>query len=106
MDARNTSGLIITTPTDREIVLTRSFAAPRGLIFEAWTTPEHVRRWWGCDKAAMTVCEIDLRVGGSWRYVLSANGEEHGFQASIAKSSRRRAWSTPTSMSRCLSMVR
>jgi uncharacterized protein YndB with AHSA1/START domain len=79
MDARNTSGLIITTPTDREIVLTRSFSAPRGLVFEAWTTPEHVRRWWGCDKAAMTVCEIDLRVGGSWRYVLSANGEEHGF---------------------------
>ena len=48
MDARNTSGLIVTTPTDREIVLTRSFAAPRGLVFEAWTTPEHVRQWWGC----------------------------------------------------------
>lgn len=43
MDARNTSGLVITTPTDREIVLTRSFPAPRKLAFEAWTTPEHVR---------------------------------------------------------------
>jgi uncharacterized protein YndB with AHSA1/START domain len=80
MDARNTSGLIITTPTDREIVLTRSFDAPRGLVFEAWTTPEHVRRWWGCGGSPMTVCDIDLRVGGAWRYVVSApNGEEHGF---------------------------
>jgi uncharacterized protein YndB with AHSA1/START domain len=79
MDARNTSGLIITTPTDREIVLTRSFDAPRSLVFEAWTTPEHVRRWWGCGDFPMTVCEIDLRVGGAWRYVIGANGEEHGF---------------------------
>ena len=74
------SGLIVTTPTDREIVLTRSFAAPRGLVFEAWTTPEHVRHWWGCRDFPMTVCEIDLRVGGAWRYVVSASdGDEHGF---------------------------
>jgi uncharacterized protein YndB with AHSA1/START domain len=80
MDARNTSGLIITTPTDREIVLTRSLDAPRSLVFEAWTTPEHVRRWWGCGDFPMTVCEIDLRVGGAWRYVISGpNGDEHGF---------------------------
>lgn len=80
MDARNTSGLVITTPTDREIVLTRSFDAPRKLVFEAWTKPEHVRRWWGCSDFPMTVCEIDLRVGGAWRYVMSApSGDEHGF---------------------------
>jgi uncharacterized protein YndB with AHSA1/START domain len=78
MDARNTSGLIITTPTDREIVLTRSFAAPRSLVFEAWTTPEHVRHWWGC--SPLVICEIDLRGGGAWRYVMRLqNGEEHGF---------------------------
>ncbi|MBZ0148552.1 MAG: SRPBCC family protein [Pseudorhodoplanes sp.] len=78
MDARNTSGLIITTPTDREIVLTRSFAAPRGLVFEAWTKPKHITQWWGC--WPLVVCEIDLRVGGAWRYVMrTPNGEEHGF---------------------------
>jgi uncharacterized protein YndB with AHSA1/START domain len=79
MDAR-TSNLIITTPTDREIVLTRSFDAPRKLVFEAWTKPEHVKRWWACDTATITVCEIDLRVGGAWRYVMRlADGHEVGF---------------------------
>jgi len=80
MDTRNIFGLVITTPSDREIVLTRSFDAPRKLVFEAWTQPEHVKRWWGCQSSSMTVCEIDLRVGGAWRYVLRAlNGDEHGF---------------------------
>lgn len=81
MDARNTSKLVITTPTDTEIVLRRTLNAPRDLVWEAWTKPEHVRRWWtGCDDMTMTVCEMDLRVGGAWRYVLrSPDGEEHGF---------------------------
>ena len=80
MDARNTESLVITTPTDREIVLTRSFNAPRKLVFEAWTRPEHVRRWWSCDAATITVCDIDLRVGGTWHYVMRLpGGEEVGF---------------------------
>ena len=60
-----------TTPSDREIRLTRLFDAPRHLVFEAMTKPEHVRRWWGCldDRYSVTVCEIDLRPGGAWRFV-------------------------------------
>jgi uncharacterized protein YndB with AHSA1/START domain len=59
------------TPSDREIVLTRLFDAPRGLVFEAMTRPEHVRRWWGCldERYSVTTCEIDLRLGGAWRFV-------------------------------------
>jgi uncharacterized protein YndB with AHSA1/START domain len=60
-----------TTPSDREIVLTRLFDAPRALVFEAMTKPEHVKRWWGIldDEHSLPVCEIDLRVGGKWRWV-------------------------------------
>lgn len=60
-----------TTPSDREIVLTRLFDAPRRLVFEAMTKPEHVKRWWGIldDRYSVPVCEIDFRVGGSWRFV-------------------------------------
>ena len=60
-----------TTPSDREIVLTRLFDAPRRLVFDAMTRPEHVRRWWGLcdDRYSVTVCDIDLRPGGAWRWV-------------------------------------
>jgi uncharacterized protein YndB with AHSA1/START domain len=60
-----------TTPSDREIVLTRLFDAPRRLVFEAMSKPEHVKRWWGIldDRYSVTVCEIDLRPGGAWRFV-------------------------------------
>jgi uncharacterized protein YndB with AHSA1/START domain len=56
---------------DREIILTRLFDAPRRLVFDAMTKPEHVRRWWGIldDKHSVPVCEIDLRPGGAWRFV-------------------------------------
>lgn len=60
-----------TTPSDREIRLTRLFDAPRHLVFEAMTKPEHVKRWWGClgEGYSVPVCEIDLRPGGAWRFV-------------------------------------
>ena len=60
-----------TTPSDTEITLTRLFDAPRELVWEAMTKPEHVRRWWGCldERYSVPVCEIDLRVGGRWRFV-------------------------------------
>lgn len=68
----------MTMPSDREIVITRVFNAPRSLVFEAWTTPEHVRRWYSAEP--LGVCEIDLRVDGRWRYVMRApDGGEHGF---------------------------
>ena len=70
-----------TTPSDREIVLTRLFDAPRRLVFDAMTKPEHVRRWWGIldDKHSVPVCEIDLRPGGAWRFV--GRGPEGDFPA-------------------------
>ena len=67
---KNTGTLKVTTPTDREIVLTRVFDAPRRLVFEALTTPELVKRWLlGPPGWTMPVCEIDLKVGGAYRYV-------------------------------------
>lgn len=67
MSARNK--LVITTPSDLEIAMTRAFDAPRALVWETFTRPEHVRQWWGCKHLEVTVCEIDLRVGGAYRYV-------------------------------------
>ena len=67
---RNAGALEITTRGDREIVMTRTLAAPRRLVFDAFTKPELVRQWLlGPDGWTMPVCEIDLRVGGSYRYV-------------------------------------
>jgi uncharacterized protein YndB with AHSA1/START domain len=77
MDAR-TNPLTITTPSDLEIVMTRSFDAPAKLVFDCLTKVEHVRRWWGCAQAASSF-DIDLRVGGKWRFVLMMGEREHGF---------------------------
>jgi uncharacterized protein YndB with AHSA1/START domain len=69
--AANSESFVVTTPSDLEIRLTRLFDAPRQLVFEAMTKPEHVRQWWGSlrDGYSMPVCEIDLRVGGKWKFV-------------------------------------
>jgi uncharacterized protein YndB with AHSA1/START domain len=64
------SGLGLSLVGDRDLILTRSFRAPRPLVWDAWTQPQHVQRWFGCGDRPMTDCTIDLRVGGSWRYVL------------------------------------
>ena len=61
--------LTVTLPSDLQIVITRSFRAGPRAVFTAWTTPKHVRRWWGSPEAPLVVCDIDLRVGGRWRYV-------------------------------------
>jgi uncharacterized protein YndB with AHSA1/START domain len=66
--------------SDREVLITRMFRAPRRVVFEALTKPEHVKRWYGVRVLTMERCEIDLRPGGTWRYVLRASdGTEHGF---------------------------
>ena len=67
----NSSTFTVSTPSDREIRLTRLFDAPRALVFEAMTRPEHVREWWGRlgDGYSVPECEIDLRPGGRWRFV-------------------------------------
>jgi uncharacterized protein YndB with AHSA1/START domain len=64
----------LTLPSDRQILITREFDAPKHLVYKAWTTPELVRRWWNANRGEVTVCEIDLRVGGKWRYVMVAHG--------------------------------
>lgn len=69
-----------TMPSDTEIRMTREFDAPAALVFEASTRPEHIRRWWGLRDHEMTVCDIDLRPGGAWRWVLrDREGNEVGF---------------------------
>jgi uncharacterized protein YndB with AHSA1/START domain len=67
----NRDSFKVTTPSDQEIRMTRLFDAPRALVFEAMTRPEHVRQWWGRlgDGYSVPVCEIDFRVGGKWRFV-------------------------------------
>jgi uncharacterized protein YndB with AHSA1/START domain len=67
----NSDTFKVTTPSDREIRLTRLFDAPRHLVFEAMTKPEHIKRWWGClgEGYSVPVCEVDLRPGGAWRFV-------------------------------------
>ena len=70
----------VTLPRDEQILITREFDAPRHLVYEAMTTPELVKRWWNAKRGEVTVAEIDLRVGGTWRYVMvSDDGFEVGF---------------------------
>jgi len=70
----------VTLPSDEEILITREFDAPRHLVYRAWTTPELVMRWWSGQRGAMKIADIDLRVGGMWRYVMEANG---GFEVAF-----------------------
>ena len=69
--AGNSESFTVTTPSDQEIRMTRLFNAPRHLVFDAMTKPEHVVQWWGRlgEGYSVPVCEIDLRVGGRWRFV-------------------------------------
>jgi uncharacterized protein YndB with AHSA1/START domain len=70
----------VTLPTDEQILIRREFDAPRHLVYKAWTTPELVKRWWHANRGEVTEVEIDLRVGGKWRYVMIADdGTEVGF---------------------------
>ncbi|MBV9001352.1 MAG: SRPBCC family protein [Solirubrobacterales bacterium] len=70
----------VTLPTDEQILVTREFEAPKHLVYKAYTTPDLVKRWWHANRGEVTLIEIDLRVGGRWRYVMSArSGPEVGF---------------------------
>ena len=70
----------VTLPSDTEILITREFDAPRDLVYKAWTTPELVKQWWSGKRGEMQLAEIDLRVGGMWRYVMIAQG---GFEVAF-----------------------
>jgi uncharacterized protein YndB with AHSA1/START domain len=73
--------LSVTTPSEREIVMTREFDAPRNLVFEAHTSCEHMSRWWGPRKYEFASCDIDFRPGGKWRIVhRGPDAEEYAFR--------------------------
>jgi uncharacterized protein YndB with AHSA1/START domain len=79
--ATTTSGTAkVSTPADNQILITREFNAPKRLVWRAYTTPELIKRWWSGDKGTVTSAEVDLRVGGKWRYVMEANG---GFEVAF-----------------------
>ena len=76
---RNTGTLQVTTPSDREIVLTRVFNAPRHMVFEAFSKPELLKQWFGPHGWSLSVCEVDFRVGGSFRFVMKGpSGRRNG----------------------------
>ena len=72
------STIAITTPSDTELVMSRSFDAPKELVFAAHTEAEHLRHWWG--RGNPLDVSIDFRVGGTWRFVETADGQEHAFR--------------------------
>jgi len=80
MKVTSSGTAMVTLPTDEQILITREFDAPRHLVYKAYTTPELVKRWWNAKRGEVTIAEIDLRVGGKWRYVMvTEDGIEVGF---------------------------
>jgi uncharacterized protein YndB with AHSA1/START domain len=80
MAVTHSGAATVTLPADDQILITREFDAPKHLVYKAWTTPELVKRWWAGHRGAMKIADIDLRVGGRWRYVMEANG---GFEVAF-----------------------
>jgi uncharacterized protein YndB with AHSA1/START domain len=70
----------VTLPSDKQILITREFDAPARLVWKAYTTPELIKRWWAGERGSVTTADVDLRVGGRWRYVMVANG---GFEVAF-----------------------
>jgi uncharacterized protein YndB with AHSA1/START domain len=70
----------VTLPSDTEILITREFDAPRDLVWRAYTTPELIKRWWAGRRGEVISVEVDLRVGGAWRYVMTAT---EGFEVAF-----------------------
>jgi uncharacterized protein YndB with AHSA1/START domain len=84
MAAQSGSTLKISVPSDREIALTREFEAPRELMFEAMSRPEHIAQWWGRRGSSIEVSMYEFRPGGAWRFVEhSADGQQNGFRGEI-----------------------
>lgn len=78
---KNTGTLKVTLPTDREIVMTRVFDAPREMVFDAFNTPELLKRWFGPRGWSLVVCEVDSRIGGGFRFVLRGpDGKQMGMR--------------------------
>jgi uncharacterized protein YndB with AHSA1/START domain len=83
------SQLAVTTPSEREIQMTRTFDAPRDLVFEAHTSCEHLKNWWGPRQYEIASCEVDFRPGGKWRVVHRGDdGQEYGFHGEYREINR------------------
>src|SRR5881296_3206792 len=80
MAATSSGTATVTLPTDEQILITREFDAPKHLVYRTWTTPELIKRWWHANRGEVTSAEIDLRVGGKWRYVMVA---DDGFEVAF-----------------------
>jgi len=80
MSVASSRRAVITLPADTQIQITREFDAPRHLVYRAWTEPDLIRRWWSADRGEVTSIDVDLRVGGGWRYVMTAHG---GFEVAF-----------------------
>jgi uncharacterized protein YndB with AHSA1/START domain len=74
MAVASSGSAVVTLPTDEQILITREFDAPRHLVYRAYTTPDLVKQWWSGQRGTVTSADIDLRVGGTWRYVMIATG--------------------------------
>ena len=89
MTSEKTSKLTVTTPSDLAIQLVREFDAPRDLVFEAFSSCQHVQAWWGQAGSTMPVCELDFRVGGKWRFVeRESTGGEFAFRGEFREIAR------------------
>jgi uncharacterized protein YndB with AHSA1/START domain len=71
---------VVTLPGPNQLLITRTFDAPRHLVFQAWTTPELIEQWWHANRGQVTSVEVDLRPGGRWRYAMQAGG---GFEVAF-----------------------
>jgi uncharacterized protein YndB with AHSA1/START domain len=78
----------VTLPADNQVLITREFDAPRRLVWRAFTEPELIKRWWAGQRGTVTSVEVDLRVGGRWRYVMTANPGFDGEYREIAEPER------------------
>ena len=76
----NKRAAVLTLPSDTQILITRDFDAPRHLVYRAWTTPELIKRWWHARRGTVTLAEVDLRVGGRWRWVMMT---DRGFEVAF-----------------------
>jgi len=80
MSVTSSGRAVVTLPTDTQILITREFDAPKHLVYKAYTTPELIKRWWSGDRGVVNSVDVDLRVGGTWRYVMTAN---EGFEVAF-----------------------
>ena len=80
MAAATSGTAVVTLPGETQIHVTRDFNAPKDLVYRALTEPDLIRRWWNAKRGEVTVCDVDLKVGGGWRYVMvTEDGREVAF---------------------------